>query len=253
MKKEDYIRSVDKVTFEQYKLMAQNGELSNHEKIGFPDEYRENFTEKIFEDICSKLEPLKQSNKRIADIGCGCDILARMIMRFSTEHGHELFMIDSNEMLSLLPDGIQGIKKVPVKFPDEQFIASNKKTFDAVLVYSVLHTVTIEDNPFNFIDSAVELLAPGGYLLLGDLANRSKRKRFFLSPRGIELHKKYTNRNEAPNVNLQELESGRVDDSLIFAIIQRYRFAGYETYLLPQGEGLPMATRREDILIVKHE
>ena len=31
--------------------------------------------------------------------------------------------------------------------------------------------------------------------------------------------------------------------------MQRYRAAGYETYLLPQNKNLPMANRREDIII----
>lgn len=31
--------------------------------------------------------------------------------------------------------------------------------------------------------------------------------------------------------------------------MQRYRTAGYETYLLPQNKNLPMANRREDIII----
>lgn len=255
MASEDYIHSVDKVTFEQYKAMAKNNNLSMHEKIGFPDEYREDYTEKIFADILGKLPAIKQNKKKIADIGCGCDTLAHSMIRKCEENEHDLYLLDSEEMLALLPEKQKSnIHKIPGRFPkDDKFISQHINSFDAILIYSVLHTITLEDNPFLFIDYAVELLAPGGRLLLGDLANRSKRRRFFLSPKGIRMHQEYTHSNEIPKVNLQELDIGRVDDTLIFAIIQRYRMAGYETYLLPQNEDLPMATRREDILIVKPE
>jgi hypothetical protein len=33
--------------------------------------------------------------------------------------------------------------------------------------------------------------------------------------------------------------------------MMRARNQGFEAYLLPQGDGLPMANRREDILITK--
>lgn len=115
-----------------------------------------------------------------------------------------------------------------------------------------MHTVTIEDSVFNFVDKAVELLAPNGRLLLGDLANRTKRKRFFLSPEGIKTHREYTgDPNAIPDVDLFKLDTEEVDDSIIFALLMRYRMAGMETYLLPQADDLPMSNRREDMLIVK--
>ena len=50
-----------------------------------------------------------------------------------------------------------------------------------------------------------------------------------------------------------KLDEDKIDDGVVFAILQRYRNAGFETYLLPQGKNLPMQTRREDILIVKDD
>jgi hypothetical protein len=37
----------------------------------------------------------------------------------------------------------------------------------------------------------------------------------------------------------------------LIAIPQRYKNFGFETYLLPQDERLPLSNRREDILIIK--
>jgi len=40
-------------------------------------------------------------------------------------------------------------------------------------------------------------------------------------------------------------------DSVIMSIILRSRNAGFDAYWLPQAEILPMANRREDVLIIK--
>ncbi len=253
--KKDYLqRAIRGFTFEQFKELAKDPSLTMHEKIGASNEYRQNYANFIFADIVTKLPAINQHGKKVADIGCGCDDLAQLMIKTACDNKNNLYMIDSQEMLNLLPNAENNLVKVAGKFPDEvgSFIESEKNSFDAILVYSVMHYVTLEDSVFNFIDSAVELLAPGGRLLLGDLPNRTKRKRFFLSPEGIRTHREYTGDPDAmPQVDLFELEYGKLDDAIIFAIMQRYRAAGLETYLLPQDERLPMANRREDILIVK--
>jgi hypothetical protein len=106
-------------------------------------------------------------------------------------------------------------------------------------------------NVFAFIDKACELLSDDGEMLIGDIPNVSKRKRFFSSQSGIECHKKFTGRDELPKVDFMVVEDKKIDDAVIFAILQRYRNFGFDTYLLPQGQKLPIATRREDILITK--
>lgn len=250
----NFLKRLEKVTYEEFKEMAKDNTLSSHEKIGFPDAYRKDLADVILADIVTKLPTINQHGKKIADIGCGCDDLAKLMIKTACNNKNNLYMFDSQEMLNLLPNAENNLVKIGGKFPDEFsiFIESEKNTFDAILVYSVMHTVTLEDSIFNFIDSAVELLAPGGRLLLGDLPNRTKRKRFFLSPEGIKTHREYTGDPDAiPKVDLFEIEYGKLDDAIIFAIMQRYRAAGLETYLLPQDDKLPMANRREDILIVK--
>lgn len=42
-----------------------------------------------------------------------------------------------------------------------------------------------------------------------------------------------------------------MDDSIVLAIVARLRRFGCEAYLVPQNDNLPMANRREDILVVK--
>lgn len=253
MYNEKILKRVVSATFEKFKEMAKDDSLTIHEKIGFVNEQREGYADAIFADIISKLPAINLHDKKIADIGCGCDELAQLMIKKSVDNENSLYLIDAQEMLNLLPSN-DNVWKIAGKFPDEvdDFISQHRNTFDAVLVYSVMPYITLEDSVFNFVDRAVELLAPNGHLLLGDLPNRTKRKRFFLSPEGIKTHREYTgDPNAMPNVDLFEIEYGKLDDAIIFAIMQRYRAAGYETYLLPQADNLPMANRREDILIVK--
>ena len=254
MEQKIYLSEVDLLDYERSREWAKDSTLSLHEKIGFPDEYREGYKGFILEDILAKLPQLGESSRKILDLGCGCDELAWEILRLSDEKQHECWMLDSPEMLALLAEHLpepRSYLSCEGKFPDEHdaFIAEHRGSFDAVLVYSVLMYVSVHDSIFNFIDKAVELLAPGGRLLLGDIPNRSKRRRFFRSPAGIEMHQAFTGTQEVPQIDPWELEYGKMDDSIIFAVMQRYRAGGYETYLLPQGANLPMANRREDILI----
>jgi hypothetical protein len=107
-------------------------------------------------------------------------------------------------------------------------------------------------NPFYFLDKAVALLKDGGRLLIGDIPNISKRNRFFASENGLKFHQEFTKSDTKPSYEFNTLIEEKADDSLIFAILMRYRNAGFETYLLEQPTSLPLANRREDILIVRN-
>ncbi len=251
--KPNIYQRLQRVTFEDFKEMAKDNTLSIHEKIGFPDSYRQEYTKEILVDILLKVPALFAENKTILDLGCGCDELATAIIHYCGERHHKLLLVDSQEMLSLLPD-YEFLEKVAGKFPDnEAFISSYQEAIDGIIVYSVLQHVVLEDNLFSFIDKALELLKPGAVLLLGDIPNISKRKRFFSSPKGIKTHQNFTATSEVPEVDFFHVEYEKIDDSILFAILQRYRSYGFETYLVPQSPSLPMATRREDILIMKPE
>jgi len=48
-----------------------------------------------------------------------------------------------------------------------------------------------------------------------------------------------------------QVEPDQIDDSIVFAILQRARAAGFHSYVLPQAPHLPLANRREDILVIR--
>ena len=47
------------------------------------------------------------------------------------------------------------------------------------------------------------------------------------------------------------IEEEKMDDAVILSIIMRAQAAGFNAYLMPQAQELPMSNRRDDILIVK--
>jgi 2-polyprenyl-3-methyl-5-hydroxy-6-metoxy-1,4-benzoquinol methylase len=242
----------DGLDFEGFRALARDPTLSPNEKVGFPDSYRAGKEKAILRDIVAKLSPLKGRRKAVLDIGPGCAGPAIALVELCGRRSHRLTLIDSAEMLALLPEALS-LDKLAGRFPEDclAFVASRRGSFDAILAYSVVQYVFAESNVFAFLDRAMELLAEGGQLLLGDIPNQSMRRRFFGSPAGVRFHKEFTGSREAPLVEHNVLEPGRMDDAVVLALVARARAAGFHAYILPQSPLLPMANRREDILIVR--
>ena len=236
--------------FEGFKALARDPGLSRHEKVGFPDSYRAGKEEAILRDIRAKLSNLELTGRKVLDIGPGCSGVALGILDLCREQAHALTLIDSAEMLALLPDA-PFAAKLPARFPEEcpAFLEENRGRCDAILVYSVLQYVFRESNVFAFFDACLELLAEGGQLLIGDIPNQSMRKRFFSSAAGARLHQAFTGTDEVPAVAHGTLDPGHIDDGALLGLVLRARSAGYDAFLLPQAADLPMANRREDLLV----
>ncbi|MFN3521627.1 MAG: hypothetical protein ACK4YQ_05220 [Phenylobacterium sp.] len=250
-------RSVDLATveldFAGFRELAQNPHLSLNEKIGFPDSYRAGYEAAIFADILAKLPALSDGrDKTVVDIGPGCAGLPRMLTELCGERGHRLVLVDSPEMLDLLPQG-DGVIACPGLFPANaaQVAAAAANGVDVLLCYSVLHYIYVDSNLFDFIDAVVDLLAPGGRALIGDIPNHSKRRRFFASETGRRFHADFTGSSEPYEVKFNETVPGKIDDAVLTALVQRAQAAGCDAYLLPQDPGLPMANRRDDLLIMR--
>ncbi len=247
----DYGRFLN-LTFEDFRKLAKDKLLSRYEKIGFPNSYRESREQSIFRDIVDKLSNLGKNNQVVMDIGPGCSDLPLMLIDLCRKQGHKLWLIDSQEMLDHLPNE-SFVTKVPAYYPRECMWLFDKYAgqVNAILTYSVLHYVFAEGNLFEFLDRSLNLLADGGQMLIGDIPNISKRKRFFSSPGGVKFHQQFTGTDEVPAVRFNSPEAGQIDDSVIISLILRCRQAGFDAYWLPQAEDLPMANRREDLLITK--
>lgn len=240
------------LSFDDFKRNAGDDSLTSFEKVGFPAAYREGKEGAIFEDIVRKLPNLSQRDQTVLEVGPGCSGPAFMMIDWCRKHGHKLILVDSREMLDQLPNE-PFIHKFPGHFPKEcdSLLESYRGRINALVCYSVLHYLFLETNLFDFFDRSLTLLADAGEMLVGDIPNVSKRKRFFSSANGIRFHQGFTGTNEAPAVQFNAVESGKIDDSILIGLVMRARSAGCDAYLLPQPPDLPMANRREDLFIKK--
>lgn len=240
-----------KIGFEDFKRFASDPSLSKYEKIGFPDSYRKGFERIIWNDILEKLTNLNSVHLQVLEIGPGCTDLPLFMIDLCSKQNHKLTLVDSPEMLSLLPVA-PFIEKTPAIYPNcPDLIQKLKGKVDVILCYSVLHYILIDTAFFRFLDTSLALLSPGGQFLIGDIPNISKRKRFFSSEAGVRFHQNFTNTDNRPEVTFNCIEHDQIDDSIIFSLIGRSRQSGFDAYVVPQNPNLPMANRREDILIVR--
>lgn len=239
------------IGFEDFRRLAKDKGLTPYEKIGFPNSYRAGKETRIFEDILGKLPPLHRAGAVALDIGPGCSEIPRLLIRHTRTLGQELHLVDSAEMLEQLDD-TSGVHMTAAFYPDcPELLQRLQSRTDAIIVYSVLHYLFVEADFWGFLDKTLALLAPRGALLLGDIPNVSMRRRFFASESGRQFHRRFTGRDEDPEVESFGINHAQIDDAIVFAILQRSRSAGFHAYVLPQAEDLPMANRREDILIVR--
>jgi len=238
------------LSFQDFEALASQPGLQAYERVGFKAVHRKKTEKNIFPDLLQKIPALNQKNKNILEIGCGCSLPARSLIAHCKKKKHRLVLVDSAGMLARLPDhGF--LKKAPHQFPQEpKFLKDHHKKFDVIIIYGVVHAIYEHQSVFTFLDRAVSLLKEGGSLLVGDLANLSKKRRFLSSPAGRQFHKRWAKGQKAPPIRWLETYED-FDDSVIFQLLLRYRLMGLETYLLPQAEGLPLNQTREDLLIVR--
>lgn len=237
--------------FDDFRRMAKDPALSRNEKIGFPDAYREGMEPLIFDDIRGKVSPLSREGSVVMDVGPGCGPLADLIVEHCRAMGQRLLLVDSQEMLDHLPNH-KHIEKHPGFFPEiPELFDKYAASVDVFICYSVLHYIFVEASFWRFLDRSFTLLNHGGHMLLGDIPNVSKRKRFFSSATGKAFHREFTGEDRDPEVVPFAIQHDVIDDSVVLGILMRARNAGLDAYVLPQSPGLPMANRREDILIVR--
>lgn len=237
------------LSYDAFRELAHDPALSRHERSGFPDSLRAGAEAAILADIESKFPMLASgSGLAVVDIGSGDNPLTDLIEERCRERGHRLTLIDSAEVLATR-EARDGVRLVSGRFPDVgAFLGEADGSCDVVMAYSVVQYVFAESSLHRFFDAALRLLAPGGRLLLGDVPNASMRRRFLASDTGRRFHRSYTGRDDEPSVE-PLLESGEIDDGVVFGLLIRARDAGLHAWLVPQNAGLPMANRREDVLI----
>lgn len=245
---EEEVRRFSDLGYEEFRRLAVDPALGPNERIGFPDRYRAGFDEAIFADVVSKLPRLQEPALSVLEIGPGCGALPRLLFALAEEAGHRLTWIDSPEMLGQLPSA-PNVTKLPGQYPDAA-PASLEGACDVVVAYSVFHHVFAEQGGWAFLDAVLTHLAHGGAALIGDVPNVSKRRRFLASAAGHAFHRAATGDEHPPEVRFNVLDRDAIDDAVLLGMVMRSRAAGFDAYVVPQPDGLPLANRREDLLIL---
>lgn len=130
--------------------------------------------------------------------------------------------------------------------------------FDRILIYGVIAILPDWPTLQRFLDAAVNLLATGGRLLVGDIPNSDRKKRFLDSEAGKQFDAAWKrSMAEAGKSAAADpfaafagtASIGTLDDKAILGLLERYRARGYHAYIVPQRSDLPFGHTREDILI----
>jgi 2-polyprenyl-3-methyl-5-hydroxy-6-metoxy-1,4-benzoquinol methylase len=235
--------------FDDFQRMAQDQALTANERSGFPESYRSGAERAILQDIVAKLPVLAGRGASVVDIGCGATPLTAAIRALCHEHSHELLLVDGPDVLAQLPDA-PGVTKLSGRFPQIPALQQEwNGRCDAIIVYSVMQFVFIEASAFAFVDALLTMLRPGGRALIADLPNQSMRRRFLASDAGRVFHREYMQTDAPPDLSWPASPRPELDDGAVVGLLLRARGAGLHAWLVPQASDLPMANRREDLLL----
>jgi 2-polyprenyl-3-methyl-5-hydroxy-6-metoxy-1,4-benzoquinol methylase len=230
--------------------------------VGRKSEMKEN-EPFIFEDIKRKLA--LQRNEKVLSIGVGCGQLATYWVQCAAEMKLSLYLNDFPDVLEQLASALAPVGQLPAAnvefiggaFPADTADSLAAARFDCIDMYSVVHYT---DQPRSVIAAAVELLRPGGRLLVGDIPNLDKKGRFLSNRTGrvfeakyrgvpVEQIPTYGNHRDFATAALAEGQTP-LTDAFVADLMTTFREKGYDVYVLNQPATLPFCHTREDMLIV---
>ena len=241
---------MNRIQFEKYGRMARTG--ADPTLVAGRYAIQRKAERLIVMDVAAKLEV--GPDDRLIEIGCGPgNLLIPLSFMAQSAVG-----MDHPEVCRFLRSriGDPKIQTIDCNFFDYE--PDEHAAFDKVLIYSVMNTLSDQEEAVKFVDKAVGLIAPGGRLLLGDIANADRKARFLTSASGkafeAEWRKELAASPEAVMIsNPPSNESVfRPNDGFILCLMTRYRERGFDTYLLPQPLALPFGNTREDLLIRRY-
>ncbi|WP_085909929.1 methyltransferase domain-containing protein [Kiloniella majae] len=205
----------------------------------------------IPEDVQSKL--LATAEDSFLDIGCGIGLNLKKISQIVCDST----CCDNPHVIERLKKSFSQVDNISFFSGDFLDIDFPKK-YSKIIIYCVIPALPNLETVHAFVNKAIGLLELNGRLLLGDIANVDRKKRFLSSHRGLAFQKQWEEQmsqisTEEDFVPEQDYETVLIGDKEILGICDIARSRGYDAFILPQPHDLPFGQTREDILIVGPE
>ncbi len=230
-------------SFENYGRRVRLGVTSTEMSGRYPSQ--EVAERRILLDVVTKLDI--EPHDTVLDIGCGVGLLAGPLSYLVSG----VTGIDHPEVVDALRSRCPGVEAIPGDFRD---LDLGTQKFTKIVIYGVVQNLPDEAAVTDFLQKALNHLHPGGRLLVGDIPNIDKKRRFQATSYGAEFEKLWASKNgSASTIDEKALlpESRRIEftDAIVASIFKNVRSSGYEAFVLPQPEDLPWGFTREDLLV----
>jgi len=238
---------MSRITFENYGRLAR--EIEDPVIVGGRYEIQRRAERLIIKDIIEKLDV--GPDDRLLEIGCGPgNLLIPLSFMVQSAVG-----IDHPNVCKFLKSRLfdPKIHVIGCNFLDYE--PATDEEFDKVLMYSVVNTLSDYDEVVEFVDKAVGLVATGGCLLLGDIANIDRKNRFSRSEVGKAFEAEWEKKMADVPRDPQQCELPtddkvfQPDDRFVVSLMQRYRARGFDTFVRAQPADLPFGRTREDLIV----
>ena len=225
---------------------AIDGKKDSSRRGGRLKEHK-NSEKKIFSDIKKKLD-LKR-NDNLIDIGCGAGPVCDYMVKYAKKNKINLTLNDIPEVIRFLKKRYK--KNKNIKYLSGEFQKQKiKKRFNKVLCYSVIQCT---NNPKVFFNEILNIVSDQSSILIGDIPNTSKKKRFLTSKFGKKFEEKRI-KKKINNINKylkENKQNNLINDELIKEFLIKFKKKGFNFFILRQDSKLPFSYTREDILVEK--
>ena len=207
--------------------------------------------EHIAYNIASRLELSKDDN--LLDIGCGTGNVTIRLLPYVKS----ITVVDHPNVVDALlarPAAMDRIYGHRGDWLRDGVDAVEGKCFHKILIYSVLHYLSFEKEVWSFLESALDLLWTGGKLMVGDIPNIDRKRRFEATTFGAAFSKAWAARsNGSDNKHFATIaaDENRIefDDAMILRLMKELELGAKDYIVLPQPSTLPFGHTREDIII----
>ncbi len=245
-----------KTSFDTYGELAEK--IDSLILISGRNMFHDDVVPAIIDDVKAKL--CLDRSHRLLEIGCNVGLLLSPLaaeVREAVGVDHPSLVAKYREL-----GAPENVTLVSGCWPDVEVDGG----FDRILVCSVLHGIPGKETALGFIDGCVDVLKPGGLLLLADLPNEDMRRRYLESRSGSRIAEDYDSEHKRSRsldaegryvtrdrIFSQAHEEIFLDDAFCLELLNDMRRRGFDAFVLPQSPGLPFCFSREDILISRRE